>query len=78
MRILRQLVEWVLCYSTEIKGTLDRAWGIVHFKHKKSNVEIAQEAQMLPDDDPFSRTSLVTIPLGQDAKKKRYWALDGE
>ncbi|KIJ26909.1 hypothetical protein M422DRAFT_216084 [Sphaerobolus stellatus SS14] len=76
LRILRQLVEWVLCYSVEIKGVIDRAWGIVHMKHKKSNVEIAQEAQELPDTDPFSRKNIVTIPLGQDAKKIRYWALD--
>jgi len=45
-------------------------------KHKKSHVEITQEAQQLPDGDPYSRVNLALIPLGQDAKKKRYWAVD--
>lgn len=77
LRILRQLVEWQLSYSTEIKGVIDRGWGVVHMKHKKTNVEVAQEAQQLPDGDPYSKHNLMMVPLGQDAKKKRYWAVDG-
>ncbi|KAF8581653.1 hypothetical protein K439DRAFT_1635982 [Ramaria rubella] len=76
LRILRQLVEWQLSYSAEIKGLIDRSWGVVHMKHKKSNVEIAQETQQIPDDDPHSKVNLTMVPLGQDAKKRRYWAVD--
>ena len=46
-------------------------------KHKKTNVELAQEAQQLPDSDPYAKTNLIMVPLGQDATKKRYWAVDG-
>ncbi|KAF8526450.1 hypothetical protein JB92DRAFT_3108245 [Gautieria morchelliformis] len=76
LRILRQLVEWQLSHSVEIKGVIDRGWGVVHMKHKKSNVEVAQETQPLPDSDPYSKPNLVMVPLGQDAKKKRFWAID--
>ena len=77
LRILRQLVEWQLSYSVEIKGVIDRGWGVVHMKHKKTNVEVAQETQRLPDSDPYSKHNLIMVPLGQDAKKKRYWGVDG-
>jgi hypothetical protein len=70
-------VEWQLSHSAEIKGVIDRGWGVVHMKHKKSNVEVAQETQPLPDSDPYSKPTLLMVPLGQDAKKKRYWAIDG-
>lgn len=76
LRILRQLVEWQLSHSVEIKGLIDRAWGVVHMKHKKTNQEIAQETQQLPDDDPYSKKKLMMVPLGQDVKKTRYWAVD--
>lgn len=47
-------------------------------KHKKTNQEIAQEAQQLPDDDPYSKKNIIMVPLGQDARKTRYWAVDCE
>lgn len=77
LRILRQLVEWQLSFSAEIKGMIDRSWGVVHMKHKKSNVELAQETQRLSDNDPHSKRNLMMVPIGQDARKKRYWAVDG-
>jgi hypothetical protein len=70
-------VEWQLSYSAEIKGIIDRSWGVVHMKHKKTNVELAQETQRLPDSDPYSKRNLMMVPLGQDATKRRYWAVDG-
>ena len=73
MRILRQLVELQLCHSTEIKNLIDRAWGVVHNKHKKNNVP-----PTLPDpSDPKSRENITLLPLGQDSSKKRYWVVDG-
>lgn len=73
LKVLRQLVELQLCHSAEIKSLIDRAWGVVHNKHKK--------AEMTPDkpppEDPHSQENLQMIPVGQDKDRKRYWVVDG-
>lgn len=73
LKILRQLVELQLCHSAEVKGVIDRAWGIVHNKHKKNEVA----PPPLPPTDPHSQESLQLLPLGQDKDRKRYWVVDG-
>ena len=74
LKILRQLVELQLCHSPEIKAIIDRAWGVIHNKHKKT------ETQSLPPrpGDPHSQERLQLVPLGQDKERKRYWVVDGE
>ena len=73
MRILRQLVELQLTHSLEIKGLIDRAWGVVHNKHKKNETTPNQP----PPSDPHSQENLQLLPLGQDIQRKRYWVVDG-
>ncbi|KAI0639587.1 hypothetical protein C8Q77DRAFT_1081943 [Trametes polyzona] len=72
LKILRQLVESQLCHSQEIKATIDRAWGIIHNKHKK----IPASALPPPPGDPQSQERLQLVPLGQDKDRKRYWVVD--
>jgi hypothetical protein len=71
--VLRQLVELQLTHNPDIKTTIDRAWGVVHNKHKK------KEAATAPPDpsDPKSQERLQLLPLGQDNQRKRYWVADG-
>lgn len=53
---------------------IDRAWGVSSAKHRKKEALIAP-----PDpEDPHSMVNLQTIPLGQDFKRRRYWAFDGQ
>lgn len=74
LKILRQLVEHVLCNSQQVREILDRAWGIKHMQHKKKEGETAP-----PDaDDPMSQEHLVMEPIGQDKTKLRYWIVDGQ
>lgn len=73
LKILRQLVELQLCHGTEIKALIDRAWGVIHNKHKKDQTT----APPPPASDPFSQENLLFSPLGQDNKRKRYWIADG-
>ncbi|KAI8990442.1 hypothetical protein BD414DRAFT_483665 [Trametes punicea] len=72
LKILRQLVELQLCHSQEIKAMIDRAWGVVHNKHKK----IETSALPPPPSDPHSQERLQLVPLGQDKDRKRYWVVD--
>ncbi|OCH94673.1 hypothetical protein OBBRIDRAFT_788928 [Obba rivulosa] len=72
LKILRQFVELQLCHSAEIKAIIDRAWGVIHNKHKK--IEVAQLPP--PPGDPQSQDRLQLIPLGQDKDRKRYWVID--
>jgi hypothetical protein len=73
LKILRQLVELQLCHNTDIKTTIDRAWGVTQNKHKKKDSTTAP-----PDpDDPRSQEKLQLIPVGQDSLRKRYWVADG-
>lgn len=69
--ILRQLVELQLSHSPTIKDLIDRAWGVVHHKHKKD----AATGRLDPSD-PCSQENLQLVPLGQDRNRKRYWAAD--
>ncbi|KAH7908002.1 hypothetical protein BJ138DRAFT_1158667 [Hygrophoropsis aurantiaca] len=72
LKVLRQLVELQLTHSTEIKNTIDRAWGVMHNKHKKRDPETAP-----PDAGTAkSQDSLQLVPLGQDSQRKRYWIAD--
>ena len=74
LTILRQLVELQLCHSQEIKAIIDRAWGVVHNKHKKTETPSLPP----PPGDPNSQERLQLIPLGQDKERKRYWIVDGK
>ncbi|EGN93155.1 hypothetical protein SERLA73DRAFT_64527 [Serpula lacrymans var. lacrymans S7.3] len=72
LKILRQLVELQLTHAPDIKGVIDRAWGVSQNKHKK------KEDGTVPTDtiDTKSRESLQLVPLGQDSERKRYWIAD--
>ena len=73
LKILRQLVELQLTHGPAIKSAIDRAWGVVHNKHKKN-----QATEGKPDpSDPMSQENLPLLPLGQDNSRKRYWITDG-
>lgn len=67
------LVDLALVHNQEVRDTVDRAWGVVHNKHRK------KETLVLPPDpsDPRSRENLAVIPIGQDKDRRRYWAFDG-
>ncbi|KAH9858015.1 hypothetical protein C2E23DRAFT_802329 [Lenzites betulinus] len=72
LKILRQMVELQLCHSQEIKAVIDRAWGVIHNKHKKIEVT----ALPPPAGDPHSQERLQLVPVGQDKDRKRYWIID--
>ena len=55
-----------------MKATIDRAWGVVHNKHKKRDITPPPDPE-----DPRSRPNLEMLPVGQDVSKKRYWVADG-
>ncbi|KAH7107054.1 hypothetical protein BKA62DRAFT_685899 [Auriculariales sp. MPI-PUGE-AT-0066] len=74
LRVLRQLVEWQLTFYAPVKQSIDRAWGVTHNLHRKTAQEIA--AERVPDEDPFSKKSLLMVPIGQDYSKRRYWVVD--
>ncbi|KAA1467992.1 hypothetical protein DENSPDRAFT_833170 [Dentipellis sp. KUC8613] len=73
LKILRQLVELQLTHSPAVKTLIDRAWGVVHNKHKKKETP---DPPPLDPSDPFSMESLSFNPLGQDNTRKRYWVVD--
>lgn len=73
LKILRQLVELQLSHSPDIKATIDRAWGVVHNKHKKKDATTAPPGP----DDPKSQERLQLTPIGQDSHRKRFWIADG-
>jgi hypothetical protein len=73
LKILRQLVEYQLTHSSQIRDLLDRAWGVRALQHKKKEPESAPPAS----DDPYSQKSLLHEPLGQDISRRRYWVVDG-
>ncbi|KAG1828108.1 hypothetical protein EV424DRAFT_1387217 [Suillus variegatus] len=72
LQVLRQLVELQLTHSIDIKGTVDRAWGVMQNKHKKKDPETAPPES----NDSKSQLNLQLVPLGQDAQRKRYWVAD--
>ncbi|KAG1904680.1 uncharacterized protein F5891DRAFT_1012365 [Suillus fuscotomentosus] len=72
LQVLRQLVELQLTHSIDIKGTVDRAWGVMQNKHKKKDPETAPPES----NDSRSQLNLQLVPLGQDAQRKRYWVAD--
>ena len=74
LKVLRQLVELQLTHSTEIKGKIDRAWGVVHNKHKKKELP---DPPPLDPMDPNSMENLQFIPFGQDMRRTRFWIVDG-
>ncbi|TCD62981.1 hypothetical protein EIP91_006163 [Steccherinum ochraceum] len=74
LKVLRQLVELQLCHCQEIKLRIDRAWGVIHNKHKKMEMTSAPP----PPEDPNSMENLQLVPLGQDRNRKRYWVIDAE
>lgn len=66
-------MELQLCHAPEIKGYIDRAWGVVHNKHKKNQTTLPP----LDPADPKSQENLQLVPIGQDAQRIRYWIADG-
>ncbi|GBE77729.1 hypothetical protein SCP_0106110 [Sparassis crispa] len=72
LKVLRQLVELQLSHSPAVKNIIDRAWGVVHNKHKKTETPAVPP----PPGDPLSQEALQLIPLGQDTDRKRYWVID--
>ncbi|KAL5494905.1 hypothetical protein ACEPAI_367 [Sanghuangporus weigelae] len=72
LRVLRMLVELQLTYNMEIKEIIDRAWGVVHNKHRKRDTLPAP----LDPSDPHSLERLSTNPIGQDNNRIRYWVFD--
>ncbi|PBK76777.1 hypothetical protein ARMSODRAFT_948612 [Armillaria solidipes] len=72
LNVLRQLVELQLVHSADIKAKLDRAWGVAPHKQKKKESEPSRPKA----EDPFSRTRLQLLPIGQDVDRKRYWIAD--
>jgi hypothetical protein len=72
LKVLRQLVDLQLTHAPSIKVIIDRAWGVVHNKHKKREMTPPPGAS-----DPQSRECLQLLPIGQDSSKKRYWTIDG-
>lgn len=67
-------MELQLVHSNEIKALIDRAWGVIHNKHKKHEITPAPP----PPEDPYSMENLLLVPLGQDCQRKRYWVIDGQ
>ncbi|KAL9716492.1 hypothetical protein Ac2012v2_000940 [Leucoagaricus gongylophorus] len=67
---LRQLVELQLGHSQEVKAAIDRAWGIVHNKHKK------EKGSAVPAFSSSTREALDFPPFGMDHKRERYWVAD--
>ncbi|OBZ79454.1 hypothetical protein A0H81_01205 [Grifola frondosa] len=67
-----KLVELQLCHSPEVKNIIDRAWGVIHNKHKKTETSSLPP----PPGDPYSQEKLQLLPLGQDRERKRYWVVD--
>ncbi|KAI8968152.1 hypothetical protein BD414DRAFT_504263 [Trametes punicea] len=65
LKILRQLVELQLCHSQEIKAMIDRAWGVVHNKHKK----IETSALPPPPSDPHSQERLQLVYMSTNPWK---------
>nr|GAT48411.1 predicted protein [Mycena chlorophos] len=76
LKILRQLVELQLTHSGDIRGKIDRAWGVSSNKHKKKDAASAPPPPPLLDSDPNSQKQLQLTPLGQDIHRTRYWAAD--
>lgn len=65
-------MELQLCHNPDIKGKIDRAWGVSQNKHKKKDAATAP-----PDPtDPYSQDNLQLVPIGQDSSRKRYWVAD--
>lgn len=52
---------------------IDRAWGVIHNKHKKHEMTPAPP----PPEDPCSQESLLFNPIGQDLERRRFWVVDG-
>ncbi|KXN88772.1 hypothetical protein AN958_06640 [Leucoagaricus sp. SymC.cos] len=70
LKILRQLVELQLTHSQEIKAAIDRAWGVVHNKHKK------EKGAAAADNSGITKDTLDFLPFGMDHKRERYWVAD--
>jgi hypothetical protein len=74
LKVLRQLVEFQLVHSADVKGAIDRAWGVFHNKHKKKETPDVKT----DPSDPKSRENLTFQPIGQDFNRKRFWVADRE
>lgn len=73
LKILRQLVEMQLSApNSEIKATIDRAWGVSMSKHKKKDEKVPPPGP----SDAHSQENLQLVPIGQDAQRLRYWVAD--
>jgi hypothetical protein len=73
LKVLRQLVEFQLCHSADIKKAIDTAWGVGKNTHRKKD----PTATTATVDDGPRLEDLQLIPVGQDLKRRRYWVIDG-
>jgi hypothetical protein len=72
--VLRQLVEFQLAHSADIKKSIDAAWGVGRNTHRKKDPNTPAAAS---EDGPRLE-DLQLLPIGQDLKRRRYWVVDGE
>lgn len=73
LKMLRLLVDLQLTHSVEVKGKIDRAWGVLHQTKSKKKETLPP----MPDpSDPDSRENLKLDPIGQDNSRNRYWVVD--
>lgn len=66
-------MELALVGNAEVRDTIDRAWGVVHNKHRKKETLAAP----IDPTDPHSKDNLSVNPVGRDSGRRRYWAFDG-
>lgn len=65
-------MELQLTHSQEIKAAIDRAWGVMHNKHKKEKGPGTAENS----SSGLDRDILEFKPFGLDSKRERYWVVD--
>lgn len=62
-----------------MRKVIDVAWELTYQrKKKKTNKTVASEFAPPDPDDPMSISKLKMVPIGQDAKRTRYWMIDSE
>lgn len=62
LRLLRQLVDWQLVHSVNVRQTVAECYNVVHQKTMDFNKETNR---------------LIVEPIAQDRTKRRFWSLDG-
>lgn len=62
LRLLRQLCDWQLCHSKEVRDAITIEYNVANHQSQNHN--------------PLTN-KLMTVPVTQDRNKRRYWSLDG-